>query len=144
MIYIFSMVSLFFTFIFTALTQIIPGGIIVPMYFSLYMKEPERLIGTICVSFLTLFLFKLLGYFFLIDKKKQLVILILISTLLTYTWWKFFPALFPGDFVFKTTGWIIAGILTNTMIKQGILKTLISCSVCTMFLFFFYSVFFIY
>jgi poly-gamma-glutamate biosynthesis protein PgsC/CapC len=142
MIVAFSLMGLFFTSLFTSLISITPGGMIVPLYLSLYMKEPERIVGTVAVSFTTLFLYKIISSLFLIDKKKTVIIMILISTLLTYTWWKFMPALFPFDFVFKTAGWIIPGILANTMNKQGLIKTVLSCSICTLSLFLIYILIF--
>jgi poly-gamma-glutamate biosynthesis protein PgsC/CapC len=142
MIYTFSMIAIFFTSIVNALIQITPGGIIVPLYLSLYIKEPERLIGTLSVSFMTLLIYRIISSFFLIEKKKTLIIMVLISTILTYIWWKFMPVVFPTDFLFKTAGWIIPGILANTMNRQGIIKTIISCISCTLILFILYVLIF--
>ena len=142
MIVAFSLLGLFFTSLFTSFVAITPGGMIVPLYLSLYLKEPERIIGTITIAFITLFLYRILSALFLIDKKKTVLSMILIATLLTYTWWKFMPALFPSDFIFKTAGWIIPGIFANTLHKQGIIKTVLSCSICTILLFLFYIMIF--
>ena len=54
-----SFLGLLVSLLFTGITGIYPGGVIVPSYLALYMNSPGRILGTLLVSLLTVFCFKL-------------------------------------------------------------------------------------
>ena len=42
-----AIVSLLVTLIFCEITQLVPGGIVVPFYFALYLEEPVKIVATL-------------------------------------------------------------------------------------------------
>ena len=50
-----AILSLLVTLIFTEVTQIIPGGIVVPFYFALYLEEPVKVAATLDISLCTVY-----------------------------------------------------------------------------------------
>ena len=46
-----ALVSLLLTALFTELTNLVPGGMIVPFYFALYAGEPLRILLTVVSAF---------------------------------------------------------------------------------------------
>ena len=85
---------------------------------------------------------KFLPIFFRIktrSKKQKFSLTIIISSLLTFFWWKWLPFLFPAYFIFKTVGWIIPGLFASTLDRDGFLKTLLFTLLITTALFLFYQ-----
>ena len=135
----FILFGLVLTSFFVEFSGILPGGLIVPVYLSLYYQEPERIIGTLGVSLIVLLMMKFLAKTFLLSKKQKFSLTIILSSLLTFFWWKWLPFLFPADFIFKTVGWIIPGLFASTLDRDGFLKTLLFTLLITTALFLFYQ-----
>ena len=118
-----------------------PGGLIVPVFLTAYIFNPQAIIGTFFVASLTFLFLRHLSHFFLIQKNKGLVLTIAFSTLLVFLWRKYLPFYFPHSFVFETVGWIIPGIFSYTMQKNGFFKTIWFTFFTTLCLFPFYLLF---
>lgn len=112
-----------------------PGGLIVPVFLTIYLSKPEAIIGTFLISSCSFFVFFLMNRFFIIQKKQRFIIIIMISSILVFIWRKFVPHFFPHDILFETVGWVIPGILSFTMTKNGFFKTTFFSIITLLFLF---------
>lgn len=115
------LVSLFFleTFGTTA------GGIIVAGYVAMFLHQPWTILGTLVISFAVYFIVKLLGKIMFIYGRRRMVISILLGFIFgwlvrTYDLYSGFPA----DYSVNVIGYIIPGLIANSMAKQGITRTM--------------------
>ena len=102
-----------------------PGGLLVPIFLAAYYLQPQAIIGTFIIAAISYSLLLFANYVFLIQKKHKFILTILITTGLIFLWRRFLPYLFPQTLLFETVGWIIPGILSYTMQKNGFFKTLL-------------------
>lgn len=110
--------------IFYEITDISPGGLIVPGLLALYFNQPERIIYTIIIAVITYYLVKLLSRYLIIFGKRRFVMMIIVSIflniLLDFLLGSFSLSLFNVSII----GYTIAGIIANDIYKQGIKKTI--------------------
>ncbi len=124
MSYELTFIGIFLSLVFAGLTGIYPGGLIVPGYLVLYFDQPERIIGTILVSLITVGCYKFFRKYLLLFGKRRFVFIILLGGLWAFVAAEIFPAVIPSSFEFKVIGWIIPGLIANNLEKQGITVTL--------------------
>ena len=122
--------------LFIGVTGVHPGGVIVPSYLVLFMHTPGRIAGTLLVSLVTLFCFKLASRHLILFGTRRFVFMILVAGLWTLLWLRFFPALLPGSMEFRVIGWIVPGLIANNFEKQGVLVTAASLATVTVAVFF--------
>ncbi|MBC8588993.1 poly-gamma-glutamate biosynthesis protein PgsC [Tissierellaceae bacterium BX21] len=111
--------------IYYELTEISPGGLIVPGYIALYINSPEKIFYTLIISILTFLIVKVIGSFAILYGKRRFAIMILFSFII-----KYFIGLFhiiPGNL--DVIGYLIPGIIAQDFEKQGIFNTIISLSI---------------
>ena len=70
--------------IFFEITDISPGGIIVPGLMVLYIQEPERMVYTVIVAVITYYIVKLLSKYLIIFGKRRFVVMIFVSILINF------------------------------------------------------------
>lgn len=120
-----AVLALLISLIFTELTNLLPGGIIVPFYFALYLDDPVKILATVISALIAMMVVKFLSrYTILYGRRKfalYLIIGILEKILFTYLY-------FGNSYMFynlsMTIGYLVPGILGREMEKQGVLKTL--------------------
>ncbi len=129
------------------------GGLIVPGYIALSLHNPYAVIFTFCISLLTLLILNFLSRFIIIYGKRRLVFCLLLSFTLG-SFIRDIPVYFitykpGGDFflsnliVYMSTGlydfnsflasysgemiyigWLIPGLISSWMDRQGVLSTI--------------------
>ena len=113
--------------LFTELTGLSPGGIIVPGYIALFFHQPLEIALTGAAAAGVMLTVKLLsGIFFLFGRRRYALCLLLglfFKLGITYI----FQGLDNTNNL-QLIGWLIPGIIANDMYKQGILRTLISAA----------------
>ena len=117
--------ALLISLIFTELTNLLPGGIIVPFYFALYLDDPVKIIATVISALIAMIVVKFLSRFMILYGRRKfalyLIIGILEKILFTYLY-------FGNSYMFynlsMTIGYLVPGILARDMEKQGVAKTL--------------------
>ena len=115
------LVSLFFLETF----GIAAGGIVVCGYIALYLHEPLTIIVTLAISFLVFGIVKLLGTFMFIYGRRRMVISVLLGFIFGWLVRSFgLVSYIPGDQVVHVIGYIIPGLIANSMERQGIVQTL--------------------
>lgn len=125
-----AVLALLISLLFTELTNLLPGGIIVPFYFALYLDDPVKIVATVVSALIAMMVVKFLSrYMILYGRRKfalYLIIGILEKILFTYLY-------FGNSYLFynlsMTIGYLVPGILARDMEKQGVVKTLGALSI---------------
>ena len=127
-------VGLLLSLLFTGITGIYPGGIIVPSYLVLFVNQPARIVGTLIAALLTLFVYRGLSQHLILFGRRRFVFLILIGGLWALLWIQVFPALFPLSLEFRVIGWVIPGLIASHFDRQGVTVTTASLVTVTVVL----------
>lgn len=130
-------IGLLIAVLYVEITGFYPGGIIVPAYVALYLDQPVRVLATIVIAFLSLYIYRALSRFIILFGKRRFVMLVFIGAFLAQLWFLLFPRLFMTSLELRAVGWIIPGLLANNLEKQKIIHTLaslITVSIITYFL----------
>lgn len=124
-----AVIALLMSLIFTELTGLIPGGMILPMYFVLYLHDPVKLGATVACALIALGIMKILSRFAVIYGRRRFTLFLIIGLLekLLFTW-LYYGNTYSLLNLSMTIGYLVPGILGQNMEKQGIWKTL--CSLC--------------
>jgi gamma-polyglutamate biosynthesis protein CapC len=112
--------------LFHELTQISPGGIVVPGYIALLLDDPLRVAVTIALSLLTWGAVRLLSGYVILFGKRRFAVFIIVSFLL-----RFSTGLVTAEANLPITaalviGYLVPGILAHEIDRQGVVKTLSS------------------
>ena len=113
------LVGVLISFLFSELTGLTPGGVIVPVYLALNLNEPRRVAATLLISCLTFLLLKLTERWLILYGRRKFALAVCFSVGLT----ALINALPGTSFSFNVIGCLIPGILAREMDRQGILKT---------------------
>ncbi len=108
---------------FVALTGIYPGGIIVPSYLALFLREPERIVGTLLAAALALAAYRVAARWLILFGRRRFAFLILAGALWAALWSAVLPVLFPASLEFRVIGWVIPGLIASHMERQGTVAT---------------------
>ena len=125
-----AVLSLIVSLIFTELTNLLPGGIIVPFYFALYLDDPVKVAATVRSGLVAVGVINLLSRVTLLYGRRKFALYIIVGILekilFTYLY-------FGNSYMFynlsMTIGYLVPGILGRQMERQGILKTLGSLAI---------------
>lgn len=121
---------------FYELTDITPGGIIVPGLLVAYISQPLRIVYTVLIAIAAELAVKLLSRKFLIFGKRRFALHIIFS-LLIYLIVNLAFGLFVGNFgvlVVSIVGVTAAGIIANNISKQGSVRTVSALAIVTCFI----------
>lgn len=110
--------------IFYEITNITPGGIVVPGILALYFNQLDKVIFTIVIAIVTYFIVKLLSKYFVIFGKRRFVFMIIISIVLSLLLDLIIPTISFDLINISLVGYTAAGIIANNIYKQGIVKTI--------------------
>lgn len=108
---------------FTALTGLYPGGIIVPSYLVLFIRQPERIVGTLIAALLAMAVYRLSSGWLILFGRRRFVFLILAGGLVAFVGHRLLPILFPVSLEFRVIGWVIPGLIANHFERQGVVVT---------------------
>ena len=117
--------------IFYEITDITPGGIIVPGILALYYKQVDRIIYTILIALIAYFIVKLLSRYFVIFGKRRFVLMIIIALFLNTILDLILHSFSLSMLNLSIVGYTIAGIIANDIYKQGIKRTIPSLVIVT-------------
>ncbi len=113
--------------IYYEITDISPGGIIVPGYIALYLDQPSRIIATLILSLISLVIVNTISNYTILYGRRKFGLLILISFIVKFLAQSCISHL-PLRALFTTTpiGYIIPSIIARDIDGQGFLKTVSS------------------
>lgn len=120
--------GIFLSVFFSELTDLSPGGIIVPAYFAMYIYSPKRILGTIIIALLCIVVIKFLSKFMILYGRRRFALYILTGILIRMIFG------YAISDISLSIGYLIPGILGKDMEKQGIISTLIALGIVTMFI----------
>ena len=112
--------------VFQELTQISPGGIIVPGYIALLLDEPLRVAMTIVLSLLTWGTVRLLSGYVILFGRRRFAVFILVSFLLRFAAGLVTAEVDLAVSAAMVIGYLVPGILAQEIDRQGVVKTLSS------------------
>ena len=130
------LIGLVLALIFTEITGILPGGIIVPAVLALSMDRPGRVLATIAAALIALAVYKALAAYFLLYGRRRFVLMLLLGALFGQLWLLIWPHLAPPSLDLRVVGWIIPGLLANNLERQKILPTLAALAAVTVLTYF--------
>lgn len=117
--------------IFYEITDISPGGIIVPGLLAMYYRQVDRIIYTLVIALIAYFIVKLLSRYFVIFGKRRFVLMIIISIFLNVMLDLILHSFSLNMLNLTIIGYTIAGIIANDFYKQGLLKTVPALAIVT-------------
>lgn len=124
-------VGLLISCLFIALTGLYPGGIIVPVYFSIHLDQPLRTIGTVTLSILIWIIYRLLAQWLIVFGHRRFALLLFLSAFFGILSHRVLPTMWPVSLELRAIGWLIPGILANSFERQGIWRSLCGLVVVT-------------
>lgn len=119
------------SFLYTELVGLYTGGVIVPGYLAFFWNQPSRLIATLLIAFLSYLIVTFLSNFMIIYSRRRFLLVVIIGYLLGWIYRLFFVSFLPFDQDLRVIGYIIPGLIANDMLKQGVLKTIVSLGTVT-------------
>ena len=117
--------------------SLVPGGVIVPGYVALTLDRPYLLLSTFAVAIVTLFVVKRLSNYLVLFGRRKFSFMMLMSFViawgiqslvalaLTYAQ---VTSIGPTG-IFQVIGFIIPGLVANSMERQGITKTIYALTI---------------
>ena len=132
--YIFYIISgVILGLLFTELTGLSPGGIIVPGYLALFLNRPFEILLTLIAAAGVMLAVRLSSRFlFLFGRRRYALCLLLglLMKLVIESLFKGLPLVNSANDV-RLIGWLIPGIMAGDMYKQGITRTLLAAGTVT-------------
>lgn len=123
-------IGILVSIIFYELTDISPGGIIVPGLLVMYFDSIERVIYTVIIGLITFLIVKFLSKYILVFGKRRFVLMIIVSIILSIIIELIMNALSVNMLSISIVGYTIAGLIANDFYKQGVKKTLPALTIC--------------
>jgi poly-gamma-glutamate biosynthesis protein PgsC/CapC len=123
--------------LFTELTGLSPGGIIVPGYMALFLNRPLEIVITVAAAVGVMFGIKLVSNLFFLFGRRRYALCLLLGVLLKLIIDFFYLGLpvLPVLPDIRLIGWLIPGIIASDMYKQGIPRTLFAAATVTAMVF---------
>ena len=116
-------------FIYYELVGLTPGGIVVPGYIALYLTQPLVLLITLIAVLMTYYLVKILENIIILYGRRAFVAAVLIGFFLKWIFETQMLKLNWLTYDLAIIGYIIPGLMAHEMRKQGIVATVLSCTV---------------
>ncbi|MCB8564989.1 poly-gamma-glutamate biosynthesis protein PgsC [Fusobacterium ulcerans] len=124
--------------IFYEITEISPGGLIVPAYIAFYINTPQRIIITIIAGILTFLIVKFISNHTIIYGRRKFALCIMISFMIRLIL-KYFNIYIVNEYEIyilggSVIGVIIPGIMAQEMDRHGIIRTVSSLMILSIFI----------
>jgi len=120
------LVGLVVALLWAEITDVAPGGIIVPGYVALYLDRPLRVAATLAIALLTLAAYRFLSRRLILFGRRRFVLMVLLGAVLSQAWLLLLPRLFEAPVELRVVGWVIPGILASSLVRQKAGPTLAS------------------
>ena len=117
--------------IFVEVTGIYPGGIIVPSYVALFLDQPLRVVGTLTVGILSWLSYRGLSCRFILYGRRRFVLMILLGGVWALLGYRLLPNLWPASAELRVIGWVIPGLVANTIERQGLWLTIMAMGIAS-------------
>lgn len=119
-------IGLIVSFIFSELTGLTAGGLVVPGYLAFFWNAPFRLAATFAIALLSAMTVKVLSNFIILYGRRRFMAVVLVGFALG---WLLETALLrtpPTGQDLRVIGYIVPGLIANDILKQGIIRTVLA------------------
>lgn len=137
-----SLLGIVISCVYILIFNVYPGGIIVPIYFSLYLNQPKRMIATLLIAVLASLIYQFVSKRMILFGRRRFVFLMILSSFLSLLVSLVLTDFQSGISVYKSIGIFIPGLLANNILRQGLILTLVSLFTVAIILFFVFKAFF--
>jgi poly-gamma-glutamate biosynthesis protein PgsC/CapC len=114
--------------IFTEITNISPGGVIVPGYLALSIQHPLDIALSMVAALAVMLIVSALSRVFFVFARRRYVLCILLGLAIKLLAEYFFVDQRPFGSGIQIIGWLAPGIIANDMIRQGIGRTILGAA----------------
>ncbi len=114
------------SFAFYEIVGLSPGGIVVPGYIALFLDQPVRIFITLSVALLTYFAVKILSNYIILYGRRRFLAMVLVSFFLKWLIEEIIIKMPISGIELRSIGYIIPGLISNEMRRQGIFPTIYS------------------
>ena len=116
--------------IFYEITEISPGGLIVPAYIAFYLDNPQRVVITILAGILTFLIVKFISNHAIVYGRRKFALYIMISFIIRVVL-KYFNIYIVNEYELfilggSIIGVIIPGIIAQEIDRHGMIRTISS------------------
>lgn len=123
-------IGMILSFLFTELTGLSAGGMIVPGYLAFYLTSPQRLLATFLAALVAYLLVRLLGNVLIVFGRRRFMLAVLFGYLAGWGL-SLLPAFLAFDGDARAIGYVLPGLIANDMLRQGVIKTTLAVLVVT-------------
>jgi len=120
------LIGLVLALLWAEITEISPGGIIVPGYFALFLGKPLRSAVTLAAAVAALAVYRLIASRLILFGRRRFVLLILLGAVLAQAWTLVLPRITAAPAGLHVIGLLIPGILASSLARQKAGPTLAS------------------
>lgn len=123
--------SVVFSFILSEALGFLSGGLVSAGYLAFFIDQPLRIAATLGLSIMIAILVSVLSQWLILFGRRRFVLTILLSLAAAWLFERFSYRmnLIPQDM--RIIGYLIPGLIANDMVRQGVIKTLLSLLLCT-------------
>ncbi len=122
--------------LYTELTGIFPGGIVVPAFLALTLDRPVRAVVTIAVACLSVLVFRSASRYLILFGRRRFVVMLLLGGLGAQALCLAAPQHFPAAAPMRALGLVLPGLLANNLERQEFLPTIASLVTVTVITYF--------
>jgi poly-gamma-glutamate biosynthesis protein PgsC/CapC len=119
-------IGLIVGFIFTELTGLYAGGLVVPGYLALYLDQPLRILATFLVALLAYGIVWVISNFLAIYGRRRFMACVIVGFWLGWLLNRTGMSITPGGPQLRAIGYIIPGLIANDIARQGAARTFLS------------------
>lgn len=119
-------IGLIASFVFTELTGLSAGGLIVPGYLALYLDQPARVAATLFVSLATYLVVRLLSGYIIIYGRRRFMSMVLAGFWMGWLMTRFAWQIPFVDQDLRAIGYVVPGLIANEAAKHGVVRTFAS------------------
>lgn len=124
--------------IFYEITEISPGGLIVPAYIAFYLDNPQRVVITILAGILTFLIVKFISNHAIVYGRRKFALCIMISFIIRVVL-KYFNIYIVNEYELfilggSIIGVIIPGIIAQEIDRHGMIRTISSLLILSIFI----------
>ncbi len=117
--------------LFTELTGLYPGGIVVPGYLALFANQPLRLVGTLIAALMAWVIYRAVARFFVVFGRRRFLLCVLLGGACALIGSRVLPMAWPVSLELRAIGWVIPGLIANTFERQGFFRTLAAMGIAS-------------
>jgi len=119
-------IGLIASFLFTEITGLYGGGLVVPGYLALYLDQPTRVGATLLLAGITYAVVWVLSHAIILYGRRRFMAMVLTAFWLGWLAVKLGVWIPGASQEVRAIGYIIPGLIANDISKQGVVRTFAS------------------